>query len=154
MDNDEFQKIMKEAGRSIVTFMGKPYSLSCFEPCEPKEATFRLEESGLVIWVKNKRDDSSPFPGTYFRFKNGEVLDLIEETSLLNRQIINMKKERFYKVQKLLELGYAKVVTTGTVGCMRFVIVSPDKEWLSSIETIGQAFMEQRPPMFIIDWEV
>jgi len=153
MDINEFQRIMKEVGRAAVAYMGKVYPISCFEPCGPKEATFRMEKNGAIIGVKNQRDASSPYPGTYFRFKNGEVLDLIEETDLLNRQIINIKKERFYKVQKLLDLGYAKAV--GIIGSkVQFIIVSPDKEWLSSIETIGQVFMEQRPPMFIIDWEV
>jgi hypothetical protein len=95
-----------EKGYNKVPYKGKLYDLSCFEDCPREKADFYLDLDGMIFWMAHMR--GYHFPGIYFRFKNGEILDLIRETRRLDRKVEELKEKLGVNENKLIELGYAK----------------------------------------------
>jgi hypothetical protein len=145
------QEKLIENGYKKVPYRGKLYDLSCFEGCEQKDATFRLDPDGAVFWCANMRDGH--WPGIYFRFKNGEVLDLIRETRRLDQEVKKLQRELEKKENDLIELEYAKRLDTGPRDLI--TLVSRDKEWLSQIDSIGAVYTKgPKGAAFLINGEI
>jgi hypothetical protein len=146
------QENLIKNGYKKVPYRGKLYDLSCFEDCEQKTATFRLDPDGAIVWCVNKRGEH--WPGIYFRFKNGEVLDLIRETRRLDQEVKKLRRELEKKENDLIELGYAKRLDTGPRDLI--TLVSRDKEWLSRIDSIGAIYTDGGPKgtAFLINGEI
>jgi len=144
------EELIREGYSRGVYYEGKLYNLSCFEDCTRKEADFRLEE-GSIIWCANEREMF--WPGTYFRFKNGEVLDLIREVRWLDRDIKKLSERLKEKESKLIDLGYAKRLNVGSEDSI--TLVSRDKEWLSQVDSVGSIYTNgPKGAAFIINGEI
>jgi hypothetical protein len=142
------EELIRE-GYEKVAYQGKRYDLSCFEDCIQKEADFRLVE-GSIVWCANEREMF--WPGTYFRFKNGEVLDLIREVRWLDRDIKKLSERLAEKESKLIELGYAKEIF---VGVQEAPVTLVSKEWLSKVDSVGAIYAEgPKGAAFLINGEI
>jgi hypothetical protein len=145
------QDDLKKEGYNKVPYQGKLYDLSCFEDCLQKEADFRLDPDGVIFWAANMRGGHRP--GIYFRFKNGEVLDLIRETRRLDKEVKRLCKELEENENKLIELGYAKRLDMGPRDLI--TLVSRNKEWLFQIDSIGAIYTTgPKGAAFLINGEI
>jgi hypothetical protein len=147
------QEELRREGYNMVAYRGKRYDLSCFEDCKASEATFRLDPDGIIFWVANDARGST-WPGVYFRFKNGEVLDLIREARWLDRDIKKLSERLAEKESKLINLGYAKEIFVG-IQEDPITLVSRDKEWLSKVDSVGAIYTEgPKGAAFLIGGEI
>jgi hypothetical protein len=145
------EELTREGYSRGVYYRGKLYNLSCFEDCSRKESDFRLAE-GSIIWCANEREMF--WPGTYFRFKNGEVLDLIREVRWLDQDIKKLSKRLREKESKLIKLSYAKEIFVG-IQESPVTLVSRDKEWLSKVDSIGAIYTTgPKGAAFLINGEI
>lgn len=78
-------------------------------------------------------------------------LDLINSAESLNIIVMELSRIRERIVDSLIKLGYAKQFRNPD-----YIMVSRDKEWLSGINSIGDAYVRGGPKgdAFIIDGHI